>query len=513
VRLQGYGLRPGQVLTRALEHTQNDVLVVVETSALLNVHALQEGLQIVAAQEADVWMGAEPALPQLGGLQCAVFRRRSVAPTMAAGPQAFPMLGLHARLVVGHDSPAAEDPRATTPAPAPVRREAVDGTVVPLKKMPRPDRPTLLILLHGQGGGTTRYAELVAGAVGNRANLLFGWGVRDQKFHLSSGAPDAPEIEYELRSQMGRLVENLRSLQVARIDAMHSIGMDEHLDRLLDALGVPFDLTLVDYHQVALLPHLTDLQGSFVGDEALRRLTHPLLRHATNMRMVSAERVIACSRDLARRIHQLTDHPDILPVRIPEPGTPDSFALHAPPLGTREWMRVLCLGGIYPIKGSSLLLEVARILREQQIPVRIECLGTIHVELPAEALNNAHLQVWGRYAADDLHAHVCRLRPHLAWFPFMAPETHSFALSEALAHGIPVLATGIGAIPERLCGRPATWLIDPTEATAPHIAMWLDRLRRERLATPPRWLPTDHLPPLCERFYPDEYLRPLMRVS
>ena len=42
--------------------------------------------------------------------------------------------------------------------------------------------------------------------------------------------------------------------------------------------------------------------------------------------------------------------------------------------------------------------------------------------------------------------------------------------------------------------------------------MWLDRLRRERLATPPRWLPTDHLPPLREQFYPDEYLRPLTRV-
>jgi glycosyltransferase involved in cell wall biosynthesis len=432
---------------------------------------------------------------------------------MAAGPLAFPMLALRTRLAVGHAAPACEEPVAAPPTPEPVRREAIDGKVLPLKVMPRSDRPTLLIMLHGQGGGTIRYAELMARAIGNRANLLFGWGVLEQKFRLSSCAPDWPEIEYELPGQMGLLVDDLRSLQLARIDAMHSIGMEEHLDRLLSALGVPFDLTLVDYHQVALLPHLTDDEGNFIGDTALRQRTHSVLRRGTNMRMVAAERVIACSRDLARRVHQLTDHPNVLAARIPEPGKPDSFALHAPPLGCREWLRVLCLGGVYPIKGSRLLVEVADILRERQIPVRIECLGTIHVELPAEAMNNTHLRLWGRYATEDLHAHVCRLRPHLAWFPFMAPETHSFALSEALAHGIPVLATGIGAIPERLRGRPATWLFAPEEVTAPHIAMWLDKLRRERLETPPRWLPTDHLPPLRERFYPDEYLRPLTRAS
>jgi glycosyltransferase involved in cell wall biosynthesis len=206
----------------------------------------------------------------------------------------------------------------------------------------------------------------------------------------------------------------------------------------------------------------------------------------------------------------LTGHPNILAARIPEPGKPDSFALHAPALGTHEWMRVLCLGGIYPVKGSGMLVEVANILREQQIPVRIECLGRIHVDLPLDMQNNPHLRLWGRYATEDLHDHVCRLRPHLAWFPFRTPETHSFSLSEALAHGLPVLATGIGSIPERLSGRPATWLLPPEEATAQGIAMWLDRLRRDRLATPPRWLPTDHLPPLRERFYPDEYLRPLI---
>jgi glycosyltransferase involved in cell wall biosynthesis len=513
VRMPGRTARAGHVLALALEHTHAAVLAVIDATASLNHHALQEGLQTIAAQETDIWMGAEPELPELGSLQGAVFRRASIAPTMVAGPQAFPMLGLHARLTVGQVPPVSADRPAGKQMPVLVQRKTAESPVLPLKVMPRSDRPTLLILVHEFGGGTIRYAELVAAAIGNRANVLFGWGVQEQKFRLSSCGPASPEIEYELPGQMDWLIEDLRALQVARVDAMHSIGMDQHFDRLLDALGVPYDLTFVDYHQVAHQPHLVDETGRFIGDEALRQHTHPLLRRTTNMRMVAAERVIACSRDLAGRIHRLTDEPGVLAVRIPEAGKPDSFALHTPPLGVREWLRVLFLGAIVPTKGFSLLNEVAKILRERQTPVRIECLGLIGMELPTEALGNPHLHLWGRYETGDLHAHICRLRPHLAWFPFMAPETHSFALSEALAHGLPVLTTGIGSIPERLWGRPATWLLTPKEATASRIAMWLDRLRRERLTTAPRWLPVDHLPPLREGFYPEEYLRPLIWAS
>jgi hypothetical protein len=124
-------------------------------------------------------------------------------------------------------------------------------------------------------------------------------------------------------------------------------------------------------------------------------------------------------------------------------------------------------------------------------------------------LRNPHLRIWGRYESDDLHALICEIRPHLAWLPFFAPETHSFALSDVMLQGLPILATGIGAIAERLHGRPASWVLTMQEAKPEGITMWLDRLRRERLATRPRWLPIDHLPRLRDRFYVDDYVRPL----
>jgi hypothetical protein len=91
----------------------------------------------------------------------------------------------------------------------------------------------------------------------------------------------------------------------------------------------------------------------------------------------------------------------------------------------------------------------------------------------------------------------------------MAPETHSFSLSEVMLQGLPVLATGLGAIPERLEGRRSTWLVTPDEASPHELTEWLERLQDERLTTSPRWLPTNHLPPLTPYFYEREYLRPL----
>ena len=70
---------------------------------------------------------------------------------------------------------------------------------------------------------------------------------------------------------------------------------------------------------------------------------------------------------------------------------------------------------------------------------------------------------------------------------------------------LPVLATGIGAIPERLQGRPLTWLVEFDEASPETFVDWLERLQRDCLTTSPRWLRVNHLPALTRNFYEQEY--------
>ena len=66
----------------------------------------------------------------------------------------------------------------------------------------------------------------------------------------------------------------------------------------------------------------------------------------------------------------------------------------------------------------------------------------------------------------------------------MAPETYGFALSEAMLLGLPILARGLGAYPERLAGRPFTWVVPGTADNG--AGAWVERflrLRESGLAT------------------------------
>ena len=58
------------------------------------------------------------------------------------------------------------------------------------------------------------------------------------------------------------------------------------------------------------------------------------------------------------------------------------------------------------------------------------------------------------------------------WFPGQWPETYSYTLSDAIDAGLPIVATRIGAFPERLEGRPLTWLVDPEASPEEWLAVF-----------------------------------------
>ena len=506
-------LCPSRVLQAAALCCSSDLLVFLDSSAPIESRALRQGLAAVATDEADGWLAGAATLPGhawLGALCGSVIRRDHAANAGRHGAHALEQLGLRSRLSMVRPIDAMAISKQPS-APCPIARQHCSHPVLSLAAQPKATRPTLLILVHSWGGGTLRYAETVAGLVKDRVNVLFGWGVENRVFRLSSVSADAGEVEYKLPNELDRLILDLRGLGVARLDVMHSIGLDKHLEFLLERLGVPFDLTLLDYHQVALHPHLVDDAGRFVGDDTLASRKHELLRSAPLPALLyAADRVIACSRDLAGRFGRLARGLPLIAAKLPEPGNPEKFALHPPPLRPGELMRVLYLGGLARNKGADTVVRVGELLRERGLRIRIDCLGARHVDLAPDTLVNSHLRLLGAYTLDDLHPLLCRMRPHMAWLPFTAPETHSFSLSDVMLQGLPVLATGIGAIPERVEGRPLTWLVEPDEASPEGIVAWLERLQLDCLTTPPRWLPVNHLPALKRNFYEREYLLPFL---
>jgi glycosyltransferase involved in cell wall biosynthesis len=64
------------------------------------------------------------------------------------------------------------------------------------------------------------------------------------------------------------------------------------------------------------------------------------------------------------------------------------------------------------------------------------------------------LSVHGSYDDAQLVALLAAERADVLFFPAQVPETYSYTLSVALASGIPIVASAIGAFPERVAGRP-----------------------------------------------------------
>jgi hypothetical protein len=156
-----------------------------------------------------------------------------------------------------------------------------------------------------------------------------------------------------------------------------------------------------------------------------------------------------------------------------------------------------------------LLEEASALIAAERLPIKLYLLAAADRPEPLR-LDARSAVVIGAWGQDNLNDLVCLLRPHMAWLPFAsAPAGHGSVLSDVMNQGLPVLASSIGAAPERLNGRRMSWLLPPeTDA-----AGWISRiagLLAGGLAEPANARLTASAPELRTDFYPKEYLSALL---
>ena len=164
--------------------------------------------------------------------------------------------------------------------------------------------------------------------------------------------------------------------------------------------------------------------------------------------------------------------------------------------GTPSGGELLCVGAVTPTKGHDVLLDALAAI--QDLEWRCVCAGSLDIApdfvddlrslgrrlvftgpLTDDALDEA-------YAGADVLVSASRA------------ETYGMVVTEALARGLPVIATGVGGVPEALGDPDAGLLVPPDDAPALADALrcWLteagrrDRLRaaaRARRETLPDW--------------------------
>lgn len=136
--------------------------------------------------------------------------------------------------------------------------------------------------------------------------------------------------------------------------------------------------------------------------------------------------------------------------------------------------RLLCVGAVTPDKGQDMLLSA--LLRVADLPWSCTCIGALSVAPRFVAQLRRQARVAG--LADRFRLLGSRVGAELgtvysrsdALVVASRAETYAMVVSEALARGVPVIAVGVGGVPEALegsrYGRRPGILVPPGDATA-----------------------------------------------
>jgi len=166
-----------------------------------------------------------------------------------------------------------------------------------------------------------------------------------------------------------------------------------------------------------------------------------------------------------------------------------AFRPVAVPPGERP--RIAVFGALGIAKGISLLRALLELDRHAGHAFEFHFLGALHGSFAPEELGAI---VHGPYERDELPARLAEIRPSFALVSSIWTETYCHTLTEAWLAGLPVLASDIGTLRERIGHHGGGWLLDLTDPDAFYAGMrrvagapaeW--HLRRAEIAAiPPR---------------------------
>jgi len=273
-------------------------------------------------------------------------------------------------------------------------------------------------------------------------------------------------LEYRGGQQYQDLLEDLRQLNVWHLHVHQLPGFSPDIYDFLLKFGVPYDITVHDYYYICPRIHLTDGSDIYCGEPDENACnaclkssgTHESCRdtyqrsganiiawRAWNAALLKQARlIIAPSKDVETRMRKYFPLKHISIKPHPESARKISVRAGA----SVNLVTVALIGAIGPHKGFNVLKACAEDANTRSLPLRFVVIGYTHDDYQLRALNN--VVITGAYSRSDLGRLIAEYSCSVAAFFNVAPETFSFALSEAWAHGLFPTVFDLGAHAERV---------------------------------------------------------------
>ena len=358
-----------------------------------------------------------------------------------------------------------------------------------------PPKPRMLYVLH-QGGGGTPYTNMDlmqhidashhCFLLTSDAKTLVLWELlpgrkleQRQSWHLA----DRWRVE-EFHNRFSRLLyfSLLTQLNVDLVHIRHLLGHTFDLPEVADFLGLHVVMSFHDFYSVCPSVHLLTSEGKYCGGACTQQAgqcKYPLSwlkEDAPHLSSFNAEwreeigKMLAhcdefiTTTEAARKVH-VDAFGDLLPLDrfhvfehgrdFPEIAEGVKFAGKVPEPG--QSIDILFPGQLGFNKGLELIRELKQLDKKA---------GRLHFHFLGKG--SEHLgelgTIHGEYERDEFFDKVKAIQPSFMGIFSIWPETYCHTLSESWACGIPVIASDIGAIAERVNKHHGGWLIDYTDA-------------------------------------------------
>lgn len=325
--------------------------------------------------------------------------------------------------------------------------------------------PKIVFITHALGGGTERHIQDMALMLANTHEVLI----------LKPSGPDVLSVQWARQgekltayfsgaAEYPQLAEFLKLLMISRVHLHHIDGLPIAILDLAATLRAPLDITLHDHFLITpqyfldeggVVPTHTIMHAWNLSNEAWRNQMHGLLK--------TAARVICPSRYIQERVAEY--FPDIKTLLWPHPEAiahPLASAVHV--------RKVLVLGRLASSKGLTVIEACAQDAKARNLALQFVVLGPTVAPLPA--FPTLPITVYGSYDERDLPELIALQRADAFIFPSQIPESFSYTLSAALASGLPIIASRLGAFIERLETMPQAKMLDWNSAAN----IWNDAL-------------------------------------
>ena len=310
--------------------------------------------------------------------------------------------------------------------------------------------PRLLLISHDLGGGVERHVRDLQALLGPSADvdLLHPHDASTLVLEAAGAGPAWWRFH-----DWDDVVAALAARGYDRLGIHHVHGFAPVILELPSRLGLPYDLTIHDFYPYCPIHSLSTPEGGYCGEpdtegcaRCVRGRPHPwgleigAWRERMHRFLAGAARVIVPSRFVAAR---LAHHfPDLRYHVRPHPPRQEWLE----PVQAR--VKVGLLGGLAAVKGLATVLASARLARDTGQPLAFCVLGYPERAIPTWP--ELPVQVRGEYRDADLPELLALERCDVLWFPGRIPETYSYTLDVALASGLPIVASDLGAVAERL---------------------------------------------------------------